>query len=131
MSLMLIELRLILQIAHKVSNSIAGTAGTASWLIKGLKKRAVVMWSLPYNFNHYRNWLGVGLTNYETEENEEHLFNQMYNKNNGNGLTFERGNYYDNTKTLSVNDGCIEITGIMGTSHKATVNIIVQNWSCD
>jgi hypothetical protein len=84
------------------------------------------MWSCPYNFNSYSNWLGVGLTEYGTQTHRANWFDQMYYKGSGNGLNFVRGEYYYHTKTLSMKDGNIEITGIMGTSHKAKAHIIVR-----
>ena len=84
------------------------------------------MWSCPYNFDHYTNWLGVGLTESGTQTHGTNWFHQMYYEKSGNGLNFVRGDYYYHTKTLSMKDGAIEITGIMGTSHKAKAHIIVR-----
>ena len=84
------------------------------------------MWSCPFNFDHYSNWLGVGLTRSGSRRNGGNLFNQMYYENIGNGLTFVRGEYYHNTKTLSMKEGNIEVTGTMGTGHHSSAHIIVK-----
>ena len=83
------------------------------------------MWSCPYSFDHHSNWLGVGLTATGTTTHND-WFHQMYYEKSGNGLNFVRGEYYHHTKTLSYKDGSFEITGIIGTSHKATAKIIVR-----
>ena len=85
------------------------------------------MWNCPYNFNHYKNWLGIGLTNVGMGDEGDEFFNQMYNREPGDALNFVRGDYYDKAITLFLNDNMIEITGIMGTSHKATINIVVKD----
>jgi hypothetical protein len=52
------------------------------------------MWSCPFNFDYYKNWLGVGLTEYGTQTHRASWFDQMYYKGSGNGLNFVRGEYY-------------------------------------
>ena len=48
---------------HKITlcyHSEIGVAGTISWKI-GNEDCAVVMFSLPYDFNLYSNWLSIGI----------------------------------------------------------------------
>ena len=48
-------------------------AGTVSWKI-GNGDCAVVMFSLPYDFNLYSNWLSVGIM----KESKNLKFNRLY-----------------------------------------------------
>ena len=83
------------------------------------------MWSCPYNFNHYSNWLGIGLTE-SGYSSQKDWYNQMYYGNSGNGLTFIRKDYYYDTNTIHMRDDTFEITGTMGTSHKTTAHIVIR-----
>ena len=123
-----VDITFFLQIAHKVSNAVAGSAGMASWLIKGLNKRVAVMWSCPYSRNLCHNWLGVGLTNSVAGPRGANLYTAMFEGEDDDNpeLQFVRGEYYGSMATLSITDHTIEITGTMGTSEKPTVNITVE-----
>ncbi|XP_052081120.1 tereporin-Ca1-like, partial [Mytilus californianus] len=112
-------------VAHKTGNTATGTYGTASWLISSTSKRAVVMWSCPYSFDLHINELGVGLTDKGVTQHKD-WFQQMESGTSGSGLNFRRGEYYLHTKTISIKDSQFEVTGIMGTSHKAKARIIVR-----
>nr|UYP38769.1 mytiporin 2 [Mytilus galloprovincialis] len=112
-------------IAHKTGHTATGTFGTASWLISSARKRAVVMWSCPYSFDFHSNWLGVGLTDRGCTDHRN-WYGQMYYRSSGGGLNFRRGEYYYHTRTISIRDSEFEVVGIMGTSHKANVRIIVR-----
>ncbi|XP_071121749.1 tereporin-Ca1-like [Mytilus edulis] len=112
--------------AHKSYWGFSGTYGVASWRIDdGEGRRAVVMWSCPYNFWWHSNYLGVGLAEPATERHRD-WFHQMYNEGNGNGLRFVRSRYDKHTPTIRTNDGKFEITGIMGTAHRTKARVIVR-----
>lgn len=110
-------------VARKTGLTATGTYGTASWQILGKDKRVVVMWSCPYNFNHYSNWLAVGLT---SDRHHNDWFDQMYYKESGRGLNFTRGEYYYDTNIIKSGDKSFEVIGNMGTSHHTTAQIIVR-----
>ncbi|XP_052065760.1 echotoxin-2-like isoform X2 [Mytilus californianus] len=110
-------------IAHEAS-WFRGTYGVASWLLND--RRAAVMWHCPYSFFWgSKNMLGVGLTEswYGYHKN---WFYQMYKGGNGQGLNFVRDDYYYDTPTIRIADERFEITGTMGTSHKATARIVIR-----
>ncbi|CAC5420217.1 unnamed protein product [Mytilus coruscus] len=109
-------------IAHK-SSWFTGTYGVASWLIND--RRAVIMWHCPYSFLWHTNVLGVGLTE-SSNVYHKNWFNQMYKGRNGQGLNFERDDYHHDTPTIRIADERFEITGTMGTSHKATARIVIR-----
>nr|UYP38774.1 mytiporin 7 [Mytilus galloprovincialis] len=112
-------------ITHYKEGTATGTYGTASWLISSTDQRAVVMWSCPWNFNHYTNHLAVGLTEKGTTKHED-WFDQMYTKKSGSNLHFVREEYYNDTKTISHKNDNFEITGTMGTTHVTEAHIIVR-----
>nr|UYP38773.1 mytiporin 6 [Mytilus galloprovincialis] len=116
-------------ITHYKKWTATGTDGTASWLISSPDQRstrAVVMWSCPWNFNHYVNHLAVGLTEKGTTKHKENWFDQMYTEESGSNLHFVRGKYYNDTKTISHKNDNFEITGTMGTTHVTEAHIIVR-----
>lgn len=88
------------------------------------------MWSCPYNFNHHANWLGVGLTQVGTVSHSD-WFDQMYNKQFISTMNYKTADYYGGTTTISAKDTKFEITGTMGTSHKAKARIIVRPLELD
>nr|AXS67891.1 coluporin-19 [Colubraria reticulata] len=47
---------------RKKAITATGTYGTVSWLVSENNRRFIVMWSVPYDTNLYRNWLGLGMT---------------------------------------------------------------------
>ncbi|CAC5389202.1 Tereporin-Ca1 [Mytilus coruscus] len=111
-------------VAHKKCTA-TGTYGTASWLISSTDQRAVIMWSCPYNFNHHKNRLAVGLTEKGTTKHKD-WFDQMYKKESGSNLHFVREEYDNHTKTISNKGDNFEITGTMGTTHVTEAHIIVR-----
>jgi len=107
-------------IGHKIKGTATGSYGTVSWCT-GNDLRVMVMWSIPYNQNHYSNWLAVGLRKKEDHEKDTaSWFNRMYrDRQEG----FVRGEFYYKCPLLTYLGGVIKVVGTMGTSHKAEVNI--------
>ncbi|CAC5421178.1 TUBD [Mytilus coruscus] len=106
-------------------NTATSTYGTASWLISSTGKRSVVMWSCPYSFDLNSNELGVGLTDKGVIQHKD-WSQQMESGTSGSGLNLRLGEYYQHTETISIKDSQFEVTGIMGTSHKAKARFIVR-----
>lgn len=83
------------------------------------------MWSCPYNFNHYENWLGVGLT-HEGTTHHSNWFDAMYYTKPISNMRYKIDSYYYHTRTISVKDNQFEIIGSMGTSHHARAHIVLR-----
>lgn len=112
-------------VSHKNSGTATGTYGTVSWLIKDNNRRVVVMWSAPYNFNHYSNWMGVGITTAGVTTHNNNWFDLMYYRSSDRDLGFSREEYYYTVNTILYRDAKFEIRGTMGSSHKAEAKIKV------
>ncbi|XP_076449273.1 tereporin-Ca1-like [Babylonia areolata] len=115
-------------VARKISGLAEGTFGTVSWLIQPMNRRLVVMWSAPFNFNHFSNWLGVGLTGEDVIAHApgNDWFDQMYYGESTPQLQFERGEYYADIRPVVCRDADFEVEGIMGSDHKAVVKVILR-----
>lgn len=50
----------------------------------------------------------------------------MYSGENTAILSFKRKEFYNKTATVTISDGLLEISGIMGSTHKTTVNVEVK-----
>ncbi|KAJ8377132.1 hypothetical protein SKAU_G00077160 [Synaphobranchus kaupii] len=70
--------------------SSSGAVGVMTYDItedrKNAVKRLAIMFSVPYNYNHYENWFALGLFD-PYQACDESLYDMMYNKVG----TFERG----------------------------------------
>ncbi|XP_069579465.1 DELTA-stichotoxin-Hmg2b-like [Brachyistius frenatus] len=101
-------------IFSKSSSKATGAVGVLTYdLYERHRKRAdekiVIMFSVPYDSNMYKNWFAVGIYN-KDKECDEKLYKEMYyNKEqhgfvraeaNGSGITFE-GNKQDVKATMS------------------------------
>ncbi|KAL3870276.1 hypothetical protein ACJMK2_038353 [Sinanodonta woodiana] len=86
------------------------------------------MWSVPYDYNLYSNWLGVGISAPGVTTNGEGntWFNQMYHDSSSDTLGFSRKEYYSESSTLIYKDDKLQISGIMTTGHHAIVRITVR-----
>ena len=91
-----------LQVARKTSSTATGSYGTVSWLIQDNSRRLVIMWSAPFNFNHYSNWLGVGLSVPGVTEHApgDTWFDLMYYNDSSDHLKFERREYYADVRLV-------------------------------
>ncbi len=52
--------------AEKSSGSATGTWGTVQFDVVGTTDRVIIMWSIPYDQNSYKNYLAVGV--YKTSD---------------------------------------------------------------
>ncbi|KAK7104339.1 hypothetical protein V1264_019077 [Littorina saxatilis] len=79
-------------VTRKTSGTATGTSGTVSWEVEGLDRRVYLMWSAPFNFDFYSNWLGVGVSapGYTGHPGGDDLFEQMYNHGDSDTIKFER-----------------------------------------
>ena len=116
-------------VARKTSDTATGTYGTVSWLIEtNPRRRVVVMWSAPYDFNAHSNWMAVGLTSHNMTQHApgNQWFDQMYFHDDSNVLRFERKEYWDNISPVNIMDDRFRAVGNMGSSHKAQVKVILR-----
>ena len=104
-------------VMHKTAWAAEGCYGTVSWLLEG-RRRAVVMWSAPFNHNFHSNYLAVGILN---DTNNKATADDMYYKSG----SFERGEYYKSTQSIRHCDPAFCIQGAMGTSHHPSIRISV------
>ena len=112
-------------ITHKNGGTTTGTCGTVVWKVSvaGSEFYILVMWSVPFNQNHYSNWLAIGLTQDETVAQSSNLFNKMYYND---FEWFVRQEYYRDSRTIRITNSYVELEGIMGTNHKPEVKIVVK-----
>ncbi|XP_059180937.1 uncharacterized protein LOC131959742 [Centropristis striata] len=68
----------------KDDNTACGAVGVVTYELFNMHTRTcdqmmAIMFSVPYDYNFYKNWLGVGIFPHGTECNDK-LFDTMYNK---------------------------------------------------
>ena len=106
--------------AHGDSDSNQGSCGISSWIIddnKDTPKRFVVMWSAPFSFNFYSNWLGTGIK--ESAVNESTFGKMYYNPE----TWFHRREYYKSCDELLYEDQGFKVRGSMGTNHTPVIKL--------
>nr|UMA83983.1 venom-related protein conoporin [Conus judaeus] len=113
---------------HKPRSTATGVSGTVSWELQGAERRFVLMWAAPYNFNHYSNWMGVGMTRLGLVDVApgDTWFNQMYHHGDSEDLTFKRGRFYYDLKPVIYRNEEFEIVGIMTNIHRAEIKVIIR-----
>ncbi|KAM4715408.1 DELTA-stichotoxin-Hcr4a-like [Anableps anableps] len=98
----------------KTSGKATGAVGVLTYELFGrssnsAKEIVAIMFSVPYDYNMYKNWVGVGIYNQGKECNESLYKEMYYNKDqegfvrqeaNGSGITFE-GSSLDVKATMS------------------------------
>lgn len=109
-----------LMIARKTGHTATGSYGTVSWEVQG--RLVIVMWTEPYNFNHYTNVLAIGMIQ-PWEHTDDTYDNIYYGKKSYQHMA--KGSFYGTTSNLFVCDDLICMSGTMGTAHKPTVVVIV------
>lgn len=83
------------------------------------------MWSAPFNFNFYSNWMGLGIT--KEDVHNKSWFKNMYNKEMIPELKiYKIGEYYYGSKEIIVEDEDFELRGTMGTSHHPTIKLYLK-----
>ena len=113
-------------LGHKTKGCATGAYGTVSYdiTIGGSSHRIFIMYCAPYNFNHYSNTLAIGIGS-TTTPNDKDLFQKMYDGEVSGLIQEKRGEYYYNSRMITVENSVIRVTGIMDTDHKAEVKICV------
>ena len=112
-------------VARKTSFTATGTTGVAVWRIGDTSTRLVVMWSAPWNHNHYSNVLAVGFKE-NTVSLNGNIYKEMYY---GHETWFSRRHYMNNqccptvAMEHSLTSGGFKVTGSMGTSHKCEAKV--------
>lgn len=112
---------------HNSPGTATGSYGTVSWSVGG--PRVIVMWSAPFNFNHYSNYLAVGFI--RSGRHAGAMADDMYYDYGVYNLTYTHSEYYYSTPTIR---SCYEklcVLGVMGTTHKTHVTISVYPQSYD
>nr|AXS67879.1 coluporin-7 [Colubraria reticulata] len=108
---------------RKKSLATSGTTGVASWLVQKARRRFVLMWSAPYDFNFYSNWMALGLTpKHITEVSYGPLwYDRMYYKSSYGHLEFTR-----HKTSITHSDDQFEIEGTMTQSHHVVMNVVFK-----
>ena len=117
-----------IMVARKTRLTATGSYGTVSWLVNvsGQRQRIVVMWSVPYDYNLYSNWLAVAVVNAATHPEEGVWYDQMYNNNDLPYDNFSRKRFLRNLDDLVFRNGDFEIVARMGNAHKTQVSVEVR-----
>lgn len=109
---------------HKDHFQCTGFSGVAAWKICGADMEQdlnlVILWSAPFNFDYYSNWLAVGLNEGRLEGVKPRTFTEMYYENE---TWFRRKEFFKDTNPLVFRSGRFEVRGIMGTSHGCEARI--------
>uniref|UniRef100_W4VS67 Conoporin 3 n=1 Tax=Conus geographus TaxID=6491 RepID=W4VS67_CONGE len=111
---------------RKTAHTATGVFGTVSWEVNGNSRRFVIMWSTPFDFNIYTNWMGMGMTREGLVAPNYLWFKQMYNLGNNDDLTFERKQFYKNLDTFVYSNEKFEAEGYMTNSRHALVRVIFR-----
>ena len=104
-----------------------GSVGTVSWLVNG-NKRIVVMWSVPYDYLYYENWLAVGIAYFYRHAPGNQWYEFMYNNTPYccANFPFDRRQYSSSVSPVIVEHDRYIIRATMGTGHDAQVRIQVR-----
>uniref|UniRef100_W4VSD1 Conoporin 7 n=1 Tax=Conus geographus TaxID=6491 RepID=W4VSD1_CONGE len=120
---------------RKAAYSATGTSGTVSWEVNGNRRRFVIMWSAPYNFNFYSNLMAVGMTiEGEVKVAPYHFwYYWMLDYADSPTLKFKKKVFNSNEDPIIFRNKKFEIEGFMTKSHHALVRIIIRpitgNWN--
>ena len=114
-------------LGHQTGALCSGTTGVTAWKIGDTNVHLLVLWSAPYNFDHYANWLGIGFqtSNSDRVTIDKSVFDDMYYETQ---TWFQRQDYYNNVIPIDIEDSSkrFKATGTMGTTHKSEVKIMLQ-----
>nr|AXS67876.1 coluporin-4 [Colubraria reticulata] len=105
-----------------------GTAGAVSWQVAYSNRLFLVMWDAPYSFNHYSNWMGVGMTTkgHMPKPQTTDWRYKMYYGDNETNFNFIRGEFYYNENPISLRFEDFEFVGKMTKGHQAHVTVIFR-----
>jgi len=105
-------------VGHKTGGACRGCVGTMGWDIDKLRKKLVLMYSIPFDQNLYSNWIGVGI--FDLSDSGDKFAKMYYQPQE----SFKRKAFYTDV-TPVVYDGdsdfCVEAT--CGTTHQPTINL--------
>ncbi|CAF1071799.1 unnamed protein product [Brachionus calyciflorus] len=111
--------------ARKTKDTATGSYATVSWLVGSLNKRIVVMWSAPYDFNLYSNWMGLGITT--ADVHDDSWFDRMYYERTIPEMqNYKIAEFNRNNREIMVEDGDFEFKGIMGNGHHTTIKLYIK-----
>ncbi|XP_076446967.1 tereporin-Ca1-like [Babylonia areolata] len=119
---------------RKLSGTATGTNGISYWTVGDTNRLFVVMWSVPFDYNYYSNWMGVGMTRegVTNPQDDYSWFEQMYWYNSTDDLSFERGEFYWTPYPVIYRDDRFEAVGTMTTQKHAEIKIVFRpvkgNW---
>lgn len=103
---------------HKIGITATGCEGTISWSIPCTNQMLVVLYSVPFNHDLYKNWLAFGIFD---KESTTDYFSKMYQKIEPN--KFASKMFYEDVSPIKfINDDFI-IKGQMGSNHKPIIQI--------
>nr|QFQ61161.1 conoporin [Conus magus]QFQ61166.1 conoporin [Conus magus] len=117
---------------RKTSDTASGVAGSVSWELEEARRRVIVMWSVPYDFNSFGYWLGLGMTREGLVDPDKDWYGQMYYGSNDGDLTFTRKDFYYNTDPIIYGNDKFEVEGDMTNTQHAQIKIVIRpssnNW---
>lgn len=112
-----------------------GTFGTISWLIsmgsESASRRVVVMWYMPFNFNHHVNKLAVGITKPGVKSVHQdgnawyYYMAEDAKKDVRHRFQYERRDFYWAVRTAEVSDELFEVQGTCGNTHVCEAKITI------
>ena len=114
----------------------SGTTGVVAWKIAAHSTDAaeavklVVLWSAPYNFDHYANYLAIGFKDSSYVVDFDSYHDMYYDKlDDPKSAWFTRREFhYDyNKRIIERRCGRFLATGDMGTAHDCAVKIVLED----
>jgi len=107
-----------------------GCVGSCAWSIGDSGKILVVMYSAPFDFNLYSNWLAVGIFdetkrgNYHHEKGEiEDFFKKMYYDDE---KDFKREEYYRTSDKVTFEKDGYSVEGEMDKNHTPNISVTIK-----
>nr|AXS67883.1 coluporin-11 [Colubraria reticulata] len=110
---------------RKRDNVAYGTYGTVSWEVSGKDHRFVVMWSAPFSFDFYSNWMGLGLTErWKTSVAfGDDLFKEMYGDTKIQDFTYLNKDFFSDLNPVNLKLHGFNMTGTMTSGHHAEITV--------
>nr|P0DKQ8.1 RecName: Full=Conoporin-Cn1; Flags: Precursor [Conus consors]CCI55501.1 conoporin superfamily Cn1 precursor [Conus consors] len=117
---------------RKTSDTASGVAGSVSWELEKARRRFVIMWSVPDNFNSFGYWMGLGMTREGLVDPDKDWYGQMYSGSSDGDLTFTRKDFSYNTDSIIYSNDKFEVEGDMTNTQHAQIKIVIRpssnNW---
>uniref|UniRef100_W4VS64 Conoporin 8 n=1 Tax=Conus geographus TaxID=6491 RepID=W4VS64_CONGE len=111
---------------RKTADSATGVSGIVSWELDGARRRFVIMWSVPYDFNLHSSWMAMGMTRDGLVAPNKNWYDQMYNRGNDGDLTFARKKVYHDTNSFIYSNDKFEAEGDMTNTFHAQVKVVIR-----